>query len=312
MTERTSPASRSTWTPDGPGGAGGRAGPPRNGVGAAGRRGRTDRRRGARRGAGDRLHLRRAAHRRRSWVGRSMRSSRRTSRSATCDGHRRGSTPAMRRGTGSTATPSGTGRAARFASARRSGCGSRSTPPRWRGPGRPSSAGTTSAPSGRRTARRSGPSWRSGSGGQGRLVTIDVRADAFLRGMVRRMVAVLLEVGRGKMDEAAVRAALAGPGTGPRRGSRPGQGALPPARRPRATDGRTERRTRGTMNAKTYSGPRERDRATLVRRRRDRRDAGPPRVADRARPRGQAQADLPAEPRLGRPRHRAQRGADRA
>jgi tRNA pseudouridine38-40 synthase len=46
--------------------------------------------------------------------------------------------------------------------------------------------------------RRSGP-----------LVTIDVRADAFLRGMVRRMVAVLLEVGRGKMDESGVEAALA-------------------------------------------------------------------------------------------------------
>jgi tRNA pseudouridine38-40 synthase len=47
---------------------------------------------------------------------------------------------------------------------------------------------------------------------EGRLVTIDVRADAFLRGMVRRMVAVLLEVGRGKMDETAVRAALAASG----------------------------------------------------------------------------------------------------
>ncbi len=44
---------------------------------------------------------------------------------------------------------------------------------------------------------------------QGPLVTIDVRADAFLRGMVRRIVAVLLEVGRGKMDEAAVAVALA-------------------------------------------------------------------------------------------------------
>ena len=43
----------------------------------------------------------------------------------------------------------------------------------------------------------------------GRLVTIDVRADAFLRGMVRRIVAALLEVGHGKMDEADVRAALA-------------------------------------------------------------------------------------------------------
>ena len=47
---------------------------------------------------------------------------------------------------------------------------------------------------------------------EGRLVTIDVRADAFLRGMVRRMVAVLLEVGLGKMDIEGVRAALAGPG----------------------------------------------------------------------------------------------------
>jgi tRNA pseudouridine38-40 synthase len=46
----------------------------------------------------------------------------------------------------------------------------------------------------------------------GRTVTIDVRADAFLRGMVRRIVAVLLEVGLGKMNEDAVRAALAGPG----------------------------------------------------------------------------------------------------
>jgi tRNA pseudouridine38-40 synthase len=44
---------------------------------------------------------------------------------------------------------------------------------------------------------------------EGSLVTIDVRADAFLRGMVRRIVAVLLEVGRGKMDETAVREALA-------------------------------------------------------------------------------------------------------
>jgi tRNA pseudouridine38-40 synthase len=47
---------------------------------------------------------------------------------------------------------------------------------------------------------------------EGRLVTIDVNADSFLRGMVRRMVAVLLEVGLGKMDETAVRPALAGTG----------------------------------------------------------------------------------------------------
>jgi len=47
---------------------------------------------------------------------------------------------------------------------------------------------------------------------EGRLVTIDVRADSFLRGMVRRMVAVLLEVGLGRMEETAVRTALAGSG----------------------------------------------------------------------------------------------------
>jgi tRNA pseudouridine38-40 synthase len=47
---------------------------------------------------------------------------------------------------------------------------------------------------------------------QGRLVTIDVRADSFLRGQVRRMVAVLLEAGLGKMDIEGARAALAGSG----------------------------------------------------------------------------------------------------
>ena len=88
---------------------------------------------------------------------------------------------------------------------------------------------------------------------EGRVVTIDVRADAFLRGMVRRMVAVLIEVGLGKMDEDSGPSGTRRPGTGLRRGGRPGEGALPPARRPRADTGTNERRTRGTMNAKTYS-----------------------------------------------------------
>ena len=43
---------------------------------------------------------------------------------------------------------------------------------------------------------------------QGRLVTIDVRADAFLRGQVRRMVAALLAIGLGKMDSGGLRAAM--------------------------------------------------------------------------------------------------------
>jgi tRNA pseudouridine38-40 synthase len=38
----------------------------------------------------------------------------------------------------------------------------------------------------------------------GSLVTIDVRGDAFLRGMVRRIVATLLAVGIGKLDASAV------------------------------------------------------------------------------------------------------------
>jgi tRNA pseudouridine38-40 synthase len=61
-------------------------------------------------------------------------------------------------------------------------------------------------------------------GREGRHVTIDVRADSFLRGMVRRMVAVLLEVGLGTIDETAVRAALAGTGPSLRGASAPAKG----------------------------------------------------------------------------------------
>jgi tRNA pseudouridine38-40 synthase len=42
----------------------------------------------------------------------------------------------------------------------------------------------------------------------GELVTIDVRADAFLRGMARRMVAALIAVGTGKVGEDAIAKAL--------------------------------------------------------------------------------------------------------
>jgi len=45
---------------------------------------------------------------------------------------------------------------------------------------------------------------------EGRLVTIDVRAQAFLRGQVRRMVAGLIEVGMDRIDATGLRAALAG------------------------------------------------------------------------------------------------------
>jgi tRNA pseudouridine38-40 synthase len=61
-------------------------------------------------------------------------------------------------------------------------------------------------------------------GRKGQVVTIDVRANAFLRGMVRRMVAVLIEVGHGKMTETEVRAAIAA-GTPARNGvSAPARG----------------------------------------------------------------------------------------
>ena len=43
----------------------------------------------------------------------------------------------------------------------------------------------------------------------GPLVTIDVRADAFLRGMVRRIAAALIEVGHGTLGEDGIAAALA-------------------------------------------------------------------------------------------------------
>jgi len=45
---------------------------------------------------------------------------------------------------------------------------------------------------------------------EGRLVTIDVRAESFIRGQVRRMVAGLVEVGMDRMDTTGLRAALAG------------------------------------------------------------------------------------------------------
>ena len=89
----------------------------------------------------------------------------------------------------------------------------------------------------------------------GAMVTIDVAGDAFLRQMVRRIVAVLLEVGRGSLDEAAVGEALAS--------TRPAlNGAVAPARglclrrvvlgRP---TGRTGRRTTATTARGTKQEP---------------------------------------------------------
>jgi tRNA pseudouridine38-40 synthase len=61
-------------------------------------------------------------------------------------------------------------------------------------------------------------------GKSGRDVTVDVRAESFVRGQVRRMVGLLLEVGLGKRDIDAVRAALADPGSRSRPPAAPAKG----------------------------------------------------------------------------------------
>jgi tRNA pseudouridine38-40 synthase len=61
-------------------------------------------------------------------------------------------------------------------------------------------------------------------GRSGRYVTIDVRAESFLRGQVRRMVGLLLEVGLGQRDTDAVRAALADPGSAMKAPEAPAKG----------------------------------------------------------------------------------------
>jgi tRNA pseudouridine38-40 synthase len=58
----------------------------------------------------------------------------------------------------------------------------------------------------------------------GRYVTIDVRADSFLRGQVRRMVGLLLEVGLGTAGIEHVRAALADPGSARKGAAAPAKG----------------------------------------------------------------------------------------
>jgi tRNA pseudouridine38-40 synthase len=75
----------------------------------------------------------------------------------------------------------------------------------------------------------------------GHLITIDIRANAFLRGMVRRMVAAIIAAGQGKIDETAVAAALAD-------GRPPLAGAAAPARGlclRRVVLGRRQERTSG-------------------------------------------------------------------
>jgi tRNA pseudouridine38-40 synthase len=58
----------------------------------------------------------------------------------------------------------------------------------------------------------------------GRYVTIDVRADSFLRGQVRRMIGLLLEVGLGKATTEDIRAALADPASARKGAAAPAKG----------------------------------------------------------------------------------------
>ena len=81
---------------------------------------------------------------------------------------------------------------------------------------------------------------------EGRLVTIDVRADSFLRGMVRRIVAALLGVGLGQIDIDTVRSALAGDGPALDGAAAPAKGLclrrVAFGRRPERTNGEHEER----------------------------------------------------------------------
>ena len=80
----------------------------------------------------------------------------------------------------------------------------------------------------------------------GRLVTIDVRADSFLRGMVRRIVAALMQVGLGQIDIETVRLALAGDGPALDGAAAPAKGLclrhVALGRRPERTNGEHEER----------------------------------------------------------------------
>ena len=81
---------------------------------------------------------------------------------------------------------------------------------------------------------------------KGRLVTIDVRADAFLRQMVRRIVAALLAVGLGQLEIDTVRSALAGTGPAFAGAAAPAKGLclrhVALGRRPERTNGEHEER----------------------------------------------------------------------
>jgi tRNA pseudouridine38-40 synthase len=78
---------------------------------------------------------------------------------------------------------------------------------------------------------------------EGSLITIDVRADAFLRGMVRRIVAALLAVGKGQLDPSAVPGLLTAGRPALRGAAAPARGLC--LRRVVMGRGRERNRTRG-------------------------------------------------------------------
>jgi tRNA pseudouridine38-40 synthase len=85
---------------------------------------------------------------------------------------------------------------------------------------------------------------------RGAEITIDVRADAFLRGMVRRIVAALLAVGKGKLEVSAMPGLLTA-------GKPALRGAAAPARGlclRRVVLGRRARRATGQANTTTATG----------------------------------------------------------
>ena len=293
--------------PHGPGRARGRARPPHRRRADRGRRGGTHGCRGPRRGPGDRFHLPRRARRAGAPAGgqRPAPAGRRDPRRTTGPGR----VPPSLRGAVSGVPLHRLERAAQPAP--RASCA--------RGAGPLDIAAMASAASvfeGRHDfsafGGADGPPVRTVHAvrvrREGRLVTIDVRAECLPPGPGAAH-------GRRPAGGRPGNSGHGGPpgGDWPDRGRR-STGPRPP-RRASASGASSsvgdERTTRKTRNEREdLYASRERDRATLVRRRRDGRDARPPRDADRARPRGQAQAHLRRPHGHRRPRDRAQRVAD--
>ena len=140
--------------------------------------------------------------------------------SGRCAGWRPASSRATRAQRREYRYPSGTGRPARSASATRSACASRWTSAAMAGAAQALVGRHDFSAFGGRDRQPIRTLDRVGSAGRVALVTIDVVGDAFLRQMVRSIVAALLRVGHGQATAAEVAAALAAAETGVRRRDR--------------------------------------------------------------------------------------------